>query len=191
MEEIRNDIARILHIEVEMEGASLLTQFDEKESLKTHKASYQKTWYQQNKERLYRSTIQFEKPDYLRLKHAAENHNMKLAEFIRKAVIAYLSKQYLTIEKAKLSELSIQLARIGNNINQVAKHANDNQYASEKHIAYLFQCLAHIEKDLVIPALTQPPTLLENIEAQMNADATFANEVEKLVTKRKKGGHKT
>lgn len=69
--------------------------------------------------------------EYRQLERKARAHGRKVASFIKACVDACLEKAYVVPDEEKVRELRLALRRIGTNVNQIARKANqaglDNQ----------------------------------------------------------------
>ncbi len=71
---------------------------------------------------------------------------MKIGRYIRNAS---LKKEIIIYDFTSVFELSAQISRIGNNINQIAKKLNQGGRISSSEINYLHSTLENIDKVLM------------------------------------------
>ena len=89
---------------------------------------------------------------------AAAEVGLSPTEYLREAAFAYAERRYLVprgLEDA-LWAVSDQLAALGNNLNQIARHANLRGRASHRDLADARRCLERAEQ-LVQAAVRTPP----------------------------------
>ena len=76
-------------------------------------------------------TLDFRPEDYETIKKAAERKGFRLRTFCRKAVLEAAGKSFRLPSSTELAqayrELAYQISKIGNNLNQIAKWANQNR----------------------------------------------------------------
>lgn len=70
-------------------------------------------------------------------------HAKTMSQFIRKCV---LEKTIYEVDLHPFLELSCQISKVGNNINQIAMKANTTKTVSNEDIAELKQLIKHIQK---------------------------------------------
>lgn len=93
-----------------------------------------------------------------RLKRAAARSGRPLAAFIPEAAEAYLEKRYLVPAdiQARLALAVTEIRRIGNNINQLAHHANRKRATSRQALRDARRLLQRLE-ETVLRHLADPP----------------------------------
>jgi hypothetical protein len=111
-------------------GVNKDTPSDKVQSLKKQYSKAYQKWYQlKRKKDTLRYTLRFSKAEFSELKRMAARYaptdlptiakKVKLAPFIKKAVLTYLSNQYLPRDEMLVRALGKDIRAIGNNINQV------------------------------------------------------------------------
>lgn len=88
----------------------------------------------------------------------AANAGLTVTEYLREAAFAYADQRYLVprgLEDA-LWAVSDQLAALGNNLNQIARHANLEHQATRQDLTDARRCLERAEQ-LVQAAVRTPP----------------------------------
>ncbi|KAA3625756.1 MAG: hypothetical protein DWQ02_21155 [Bacteroidetes bacterium] len=109
---------------------------------KQYRKAYQK-WYQlKRKKDTLRYTLRFSKTEFSELKRVATRYTStdtptitkkaKLAPFIKKAVLAYLSNQYLPRDEKLVRELGKDIRAIGNNINQLTQRIHQLRRSNQQ-----------------------------------------------------------
>lgn len=141
-----------------------ITELDDPIALERAKAAYAK-WYKAEKNHEYKTTrtrpqltLRHEEEELLR--KAAIHANKPFATFIREAAIAYVRGVYLSPDEAILDQFAEALARIGNNVNQIAHRCNIQRSVAEADIRHLQTLIAAIDEEF--SALFRSPVNLEN-----------------------------
>jgi len=91
-------------------------------------------------ERTKRITIRLTDDEYLLLKQQSNNLDITLSEYIRKKILG--NRERITNKCTK--ELLYEINRIGNNLNQIARHCNINKSVDK----LVLKELVDIEKKL-------------------------------------------
>ena len=92
------------------------------EHKKAYWKSYHKQYYQQRKKVYHRFTLRLDQNEYKRLHYYAQQHQgKKMTSFIKAAALAYLEQNYVPRQPKLLQEITIQIRKIGNVINQVVQ----------------------------------------------------------------------
>lgn len=90
------------------------------------------------------------------LEDYAKNKNMSATEFMKALIKAYQNNtEYILPKENMLRELIIEMRRIGNNINQIARFINTNKVLSLHDFKMLEKHLSRLEKQIAT-ALTNP-----------------------------------
>lgn len=91
-----------------------------------------------------RIEIRISEADYLRLKLKSENAGISISDLIRNSALA--TRTWTAQDKRIKSEKVRQIARIGNNLNQIARFCN--QHKSTTDTMEIVQFLVSIEHEL-------------------------------------------
>lgn len=95
------------------------------------KAEYRKQYLKEKKQQRRRThtsiTLSYPNREAGTLKQEATSYQMKLPEYLRQCIDAYRSQTFILPNEEQIRSLEIELKRIGNNINQIAKHLNRQQ----------------------------------------------------------------
>lgn len=123
-----------------------------------------------------RVEIVLSKSLWMKFSKAAKLHKMKLATFIKAAVLAYLDKTYLLPDEGLLHDLLISMRRIGNNINQISRKVNQQD---EVKLAMLNQMQVSLNdlEDRIEYALRSPKPLLQLTVCELRRSETFRVQV--------------
>lgn len=94
--------------------------------------------------------ITFSNSDFAVINSIAEKQGLTAASFIRYATMAQAKNLYLFPKELEDQiKLAVRNMRgIGNNINQIAKYANEQGYASRDSLEVVFNYLLHLEKEI-------------------------------------------
>jgi hypothetical protein len=88
----------------------------------------------------------------------AAKAGLSVTEYLREAAFAYAEQRYLVPQglEAALWAVTDQLAALGSNLNQIARHANLEHQATRQDLADARRCLERAEQ-LVESAVRSPP----------------------------------
>lgn len=103
-------------------------------------------------------------PEYLKATAKKERHNTS----------------YIVPKDSQLSELIISIRRIGNNINQMARFANERNNITIKDFEFLNHELRRLE-EIITTALTNPPTLEMLIREYFETDSSAKDKLKELL----------
>jgi hypothetical protein len=101
------------------------------------------------------------------LEERASRKNLEVPEFIKSVLEASEHRAcYVVPADDKLRDLLFAIARIGNNVNQIARLCNTDKQATDPRIERLQNNLVEM-KAIVSKALTTPPKLESLIESEV------------------------
>ncbi len=120
-----------------------------------HRRLYQKDYQAKRRKARPRIGVSLSAPERQQLSKDARRHGMKLPHFIRMAALAYTGKKYILPDDTTARALEIELRRIGNNINQVARRCNEKKTAEALDIEEANNLLIGLE-DAVSAAFRNP-----------------------------------
>lgn len=102
-------------------GVTLSTPQQEVDALKkTHRKEYQRLYDQQRRKQKKRLQQDISKTQYQHLKKEAKRHKVKsVSAFVLKCAEAYLNQQFIAHDPELIRQYTVQIQRIGNNVNQV------------------------------------------------------------------------
>ena len=129
---------------------------------KQYRKQYQKVYQQQYTRNKQRKSLLFTKPEYTKLKEAANEHQMKPATFAKRAIFAYLNNMYIVPDEHQVHKIEIALKAIGTNINQITFKTNSTGQLAPHDFEELFQLLHRLEQKIV-DALKHPPIKTNSI----------------------------
>jgi hypothetical protein len=100
------------------------------------------------------------------LEKYANEKQMSVTEFIKSYLKKYKTdNEYVLPNDDVLKNLIIEIRRIGNNLNQVARYVNANKTISENDFQIIENRLSELEK-IIVNALTNP----SECDHQINSD---------------------
>lgn len=109
---------------------------------------------------IHRLTITLHKNDFHILTHHARRHGKekRLSAFLREAALSYTEQKYLVPENldSLLREIVLKLRSMGNNLNQIALHANTFKKVTWLNLARLRDILSSVER-LITEFVRNPP----------------------------------
>lgn len=103
------------------------------------------------RKRNIRKEIYFTRKEYDQVRHAMAQ--MKAPTFQYYAKNQLIQGKLVQIDFSELKNLRVAINRIGGNINQIAKHANENQTISSEELEQVLAYLSEI-KDMVAAKLS-------------------------------------
>lgn len=103
------------------------------------------------RKRNIRKEIYFTQKEYNQVRHAMDQ--MKAPTFQYYAKNQLIQGKLVQIDFSELKNLRVAINRIGGNINQIAKQANENQTISSEELEQVFDYLSEI-KDMIAAKLS-------------------------------------
>lgn len=103
------------------------------------------------RKRNIRKEIYFTQKEYNQVRHAMAQMNAPTFQYYAKNQL--IQGKLVQIDFSELKNLRVAINRIGGNINQIAKHANENQTISSEELEQVFDYLSEI-KDMVAAKLS-------------------------------------
>jgi len=154
------------------------------EEIKQAKKQYRKIYFTKHK-RIQRAskreiTLRFSKKDgeLSKVEHYARQHKMKLPEFLKSAVLAYLNKIYIAPDRMQIAELEQILSQCLNEIQTIVKQKERYSYEREQKYELIEKRIEKLElkinnvlkfpytiEELVIKAVEEKPSLKEQLLA--------------------------
>lgn len=114
------------------------------------------------------------------LKAAAKRHGKKLSPFVLECAFAYLREGFILPDDKAVSELKRELRRWGNNLNQIAYHANRTQHLSANDITTAIKLVQTLEKR-VERLYHEPKSLRKVIEQEIARDPQLIPKIRYLL----------
>jgi uncharacterized protein (DUF1778 family) len=107
--------------------------------------------------------------EYDLLKNSARKHGRKLSPFVLECAFSYLREGFILPDEEAVSGLKRELRRWGNNLNQIAYHANRTQQVSAGDITQTIRLVQTLETRLD-QLFREPKSLRKAIEEQVKDD---------------------
>ncbi len=145
----------------------------------TSRREYLTDYQRQLRKRRRRVDVLFVPDEYGQIKRAATRHSMKVGPFIRACVAGYLHRVYVLPDDEVLRQLQLAIRRIGDNINQLVRHAH-RVGLEPVDIDEVNRHLAALE-DEIIYALQTPPELLDVIDRALQERPELAGEIQAIL----------
>ena len=108
-------------------------------------------------------TCKVSQEEFKKIIQHADNTGLKPTSFFKKSALAYLEQKFLVPQDIKidLETLIFLIRNISNNLNQIAKHANQAQQLSFSHFFKANQTVSELE-DLIKDFVKNPPLKHDN-----------------------------
>jgi hypothetical protein len=152
------------------------------EAIKKAKKAYRKKYFtkQKRKQRAVKRefTIRFSKEngEFIKIAHEAKQHNLKISEFLKSAVMAYIKQSFVVPDHWQVAELEQLLSQCLNEIQSIVKqkerYSFDREYKYEliekriekleSEIHTVLKCPYTIE-EIVIRGIENKPSLKEQL----------------------------
>lgn len=128
------------------------------------KGFYKMTILKEKRRRNIEMKVRFKPEEYSQVRKAMEQMGTKNFQYYAKNQL--VQGKLVQIDFSELKALRIAINRIGGNINQIAKHANENQTITSEELAQILGLLSEI-KEVVAKKLTseEKRSLLERKRA--------------------------
>lgn len=140
---------------------------------KNYHRQYQKTYRQQRR----RVELYFKLQDFQHIEKAAQQHECKVPGFIRGVLKEYLGKTIIVRHPKHIDKLTIQIKRMGNNLNQIARYAHTQQAFDQWH--QIREELTAFEKS-VLAELTQPKDMAMVIRQAIAQSRLTTNQLKEI-----------
>jgi len=150
------------------------------EKRKKYLKKYLKGYFKDKK----RKELIFTKKEYSILQKIAKQHNTKVGSFAKKCVFSYLDKKYILPDQKQLNRLELDIKKIGNNINQVAKHSNKVKTMGLFDAMRINTNLLKMEEK-IDTVINQPSDLLEEITKSIRGNPQMIYNIEMILYKQK------
>ena len=154
-----------------------------------YKKMYMKAYKQAYNQTHKRVKLTFRNEEYEKVLRQAQKAKKPLAAYIKECFYSYINSEYLTADDNQVSELGGLLRQIGNNINQVARWANQNRYIQPDNIHYIYNQLKFIQ-DKINEIFKRPDNLLDVVKDAMEENPFFKEELIQLLNSNNTEGSK-
>lgn len=135
---------------IEMGVTAVTPQADIDVLKKQYRKQYQKLYDEQRRKVKKRLEPTLSKSEYLRIKKAAKRHKRKsLSGFLLECAMAYLDQNYIAHDADLIRKYTIQIQRLGNNVNQVVHSLHYNKdYANKAAYQQLKKQIDSLQKSV-------------------------------------------
>jgi len=158
------------------------------EEIKKAKRNYRKLYFTKHKRKqraLKREfTLRFskEKQEYLRVECIARQHKMKITEFLKSAVLAYINKTYIVPDRSQVWDLEQLLSQCLNEIQTIVKQKERYSYEREQKYELIEKRIEKLEKE-INQVLKQPFTIEELVLKGIEEKPTLKEQLLNILTK--------
>jgi len=157
------------------------------EEIKLAKKAYRKKYFtlHKRKQRAKRKeyTIGFtnENGELLKLAYTAGQHQMKVTEFIKSAVMAYIDKTYVVPDKYRIAEIELALSQCLNEIQGIVKQKERFSFQREFKYERIESRIKRLETD-IYSILRTPQTLEDLIIKEIKEKPKLKEQLINLLT---------
>lgn len=101
-----------------------------------------------NRKRPIRKEVYFTEQEYKQVQHAMEQMQAQTFQYYAKNQL--VQGKLVQIDFSELKALRVAINRIGGNINQIAKHANENQDITKEELAQVLEYLSELKEMVAV-----------------------------------------
>ncbi|MBF0786666.1 MULTISPECIES: plasmid mobilization relaxosome protein MobC [unclassified Streptococcus] len=101
-----------------------------------------------NRKRPIRKEVYFTEQEYKQVQHAMEQMQAQTFQYYAKNQL--VQGKLVQIDFSELKALRVAINRIGGNINQIAKHANENQDITKEELAQVLEHLSELKEMVAV-----------------------------------------
>lgn len=146
--------------------------------------AYQKDYHQNYGQKRIRKTITLSLHEDIQLQKVAETYNLKMNDFIKETLFAYLNNVYVVPNQTQVQELILQIRKIGTNINQIARHINSHQKVEEGQLELIYSLLQQIESS-IHRHLCEPDLLEKKLEEILREKPDCIERLQTIINKQR------
>jgi len=121
--------------------------------------------------------------DFSRIEIAAKNHNVSITEFLRLAILAYLSKTFNVPDKKLIFELQILLSNCYNEIKTISSTRDKYHWERDSKIITIEKKIENLEMQ-INNIFQQPPELADFIDKTENIEPALKQQLLVLINSR-------
>ena len=147
---------------------------------KFYRKNYLKQYYHENKHLRKRKNITFSLEEYDLVMAKAKEHEMKIAAFIREAILNYIRGEVLLPQDHISKEVVHEINKIGNNINQLTRYIHQRSNITKDDIFDLKNSLQVID-DFCKKQYQTPPNLVDIIKDKIKENSNFEHQIRILL----------
>ncbi|NVN95462.1 MAG: hypothetical protein HXX18_09295 [Bacteroidetes bacterium] len=136
------------------------------EAIKKAKKAYRKIYFtkQKRKQRAVKRefTIRFSKEngEFIKIAHEAKQHNLKITEFLKSAVMAYINQTFVIPDHWQVAELELLLSQCLNEIQTIVKQKERYSFDREYKYELIEKRIEKLESEIHL-VLKNPYTIEE------------------------------
>lgn len=146
--------------------------------------AYQRAYHKNYGQKRIRKTITLSPVEDAQLQKAAEAYDLKMNDFLKETLFAYLNNVYVVPNQNQVQQLILQIRKIGTNINQIARHINSCQKVEEGQLGLIYVLLKRMEL-CINNRLCQPELLEERLEEVLQKQPEYGEVLQHILTKHK------
>jgi hypothetical protein len=147
---------------------------------KFYRKNYLKQYYHQNKHLRQRKNITFSLEEYDLIASTANDNDMKVAAFIREAILAYLEGEVLLPNDHISQVINQEINKVGNNVNQLVRYIHQRNNITKEDIFTLKNHLQSISR-FVKKQYKTPSNLIDIVKERMNNNPSFKQKIKTLL----------
>ncbi|KAA3597466.1 MAG: plasmid mobilization relaxosome protein MobC [Calditrichaeota bacterium] len=147
---------------------------------KIQRKEYQKKYHQNYWSKNKRIQITFSNSEFKRIQKSAKKHKMKVGQFLKQCIFAYLEKSFIPENEEKIHTIELSIRKIGNNVNQIARNSNRFGLLRVLEVQRLHRLLNSLEIE-IRRNLRVPIDALKMIQNEIENSDEFLNKVEWLI----------
>jgi len=159
------------------------------EEIKQAKRAYRKKYLRLHKRKqrgLKREfTLRFSKEDgeFINIANTAKRHNMKITEFLKSAVMAYINQSFVVPDQWQVAELEQILSQCLNEIQTIVRQKERYNYDREYKYERIEKRIEQLEFD-INNILRNPYTLNDLILKEIKARPSLKEQLLEILTKK-------
>jgi len=157
------------------------------DAIKKAKKEYRKIYFtkQKRKQRSVKRefTLRFSKEngEFLRIAHEAKQHNLKITEFLKSAVMAYINQSFVVPDHWQLAELEQILSQCLNEIQSIVKQKERYSYDREYKYEQIENRIEKLESE-IHSVLKNPYTIEEIVIRGIEAKPSLKEQLLTILT---------
>ena len=161
-----------------------------KEEITEAKKTYRKKYFllHKRKQRALKRefTLRFSKQngELINIANTAKQHKMKITEFLKSAVLAYIDKTYVVPDRLQIAELEQTLAQCLNEIQTIVKQKERYSYDREYKYELIEKRIEQLEFE-IINVLKCPYTINEIVLKEIEAKPNLKEQLLTILTQNK------
>ena len=160
------------------------------EAIKKAKKAYRKIYFtkQKRKQRAVKRefTIRFSKEngEFIKIAHEAKQHNLKITEFLKSAVMAYINQSFVVPDHWQVAELELLLSQCLNEIQTIVKQKERFSYDREYKYELIEKRIEKLESEIHL-VLKNPYTIEEIVIRGIEEKPSLKEQLLTILTQNK------